>query len=121
MSPSAASCFSTTVCVAMPAWSVPGIQTAFLPRIRSRRMMTSWMVLSSACPTWSDPVTFGGGMTMLNGSPGSSGSAWKRPAASQSAYSPASTADGSYAFGSSLGSDTAAPGGASGRLDGPGG
>ncbi len=60
-------CRSTTICVAMPAWSVPGCHSTSRPRIRSKRMRMSWMVLSSAWPRCSDPVTFGGGMTMVNG------------------------------------------------------
>ena len=62
--PSAASWRSTTYWVAMPAWSVPGTQRAFRPSIRFHRIRMSWMVLSRACPMWSEPVTLGGGMTM---------------------------------------------------------
>ena len=57
-------CRSTTICVAMPAWSMPGCQSTSLPRMRSKRTSTSCSVLLSACPIWSEPVTFGGGMTM---------------------------------------------------------
>ena len=39
--PSRASCFSTTFCVAMPAWSVPGIQSASSPAMRRQRTSTS--------------------------------------------------------------------------------
>ena len=49
-SPPAASRRSTTFCVAMPAWSVPGCQSASRPCIRRQRMSTSWMVLFSPCP-----------------------------------------------------------------------
>ena len=57
-------CRSTTICVAMPAWSVPGCQSTSLPRMRSKRTRMSWSVLLSAWPMWSEPVTFGGGMTI---------------------------------------------------------
>ncbi len=59
--PSRASFFSTCVCVAMPAWSVPTIQRVRLPRMRARRMRLSWIEPFSACPMCSAPVTFGGG------------------------------------------------------------
>ena len=65
-------CRSTTICVAMPAWSMPGCQSTSLPRMRSKRTSTSCSVSFSAWPMWSEPVTLGGGMTMENGSaPGS--------------------------------------------------
>ena len=57
-------CRSTTSCVAMPAWSVPGCHSTSLPRMRSKRQSTSCSVLLSACPMCSEPVTLGGGMTM---------------------------------------------------------
>ena len=59
---------STTICVAMPAWSVPGCHSTSLPRMRSKRHRMSCSVLFSAWPMCSEPVTFGGGMTMVNGS-----------------------------------------------------
>ena len=65
--PSIASCFSTTFWVAIPAWSMPGSQSVSSPDIRCQRISTSMIVWSSACPTCSAPVTFGGGSTMLNG------------------------------------------------------
>ena len=55
---------STTIWVAMPAWSVPGCQSTSLPRMRSKRHRMSCSVLLSAWPMWSEPVTFGGGITM---------------------------------------------------------
>ena len=55
---------STTICVAMPAWSVPGCHSTSLPRMRSKRHRMSCSVLLSAWPMCSEPVTFGGGMTM---------------------------------------------------------
>ena len=51
----------------MPAWSVPGCQSTSRPRIRSKRASTSCSVLLSAWPICSEPVTFGGGITMENG------------------------------------------------------
>ncbi len=61
---SASTRFSTTVWVAMPAWSVPGIHTALSPAMRRQRMVMSWIVLFSPCPRCSRSVTLGGGMTM---------------------------------------------------------
>ena len=58
---------STTIWVAMPAWSVPGCHSTSRPRMRSKRTSTSCSVLLRACPIWSEPVTFGGGMTMAKG------------------------------------------------------
>ncbi len=52
---------------AMPAWSVPGCHSTSLPRIRSNRHRMSCSVLLSAWPMCSEPVTFGGGMTMAIG------------------------------------------------------
>jgi hypothetical protein len=55
---------STTVWVAIPAWSVPGIQSADFPSSLARRTRMSWIVLLRTCPIVSTPVTFGGGITM---------------------------------------------------------
>ena len=66
--PSWASFCSTLFWVAMPAWSVPRTQRVGRPVMRERRITTSWIVLFSACPMCSEPVTFGGGMTTTNGS-----------------------------------------------------
>jgi hypothetical protein len=60
--PSRASCRSTTVCVAMPAWSMPGCQSTLNPRILRQRTRTSSSVHMSAWPMCSEPVTFGGGI-----------------------------------------------------------
>ena len=46
---------STTACVAMPAWSVPGIQSVLKPCIRFMRMRMSCSVLLSAWPRWRAP------------------------------------------------------------------
>ena len=75
--PSAASCRSTTTCVAIPAWSIPGCQRALNPSMRFQRTRMSWSVLFSAWPMWSEPVTFGGGMTMQYGFALEKGSARK--------------------------------------------
>ena len=62
--PDAASWRSTTICVAMPAWSVPGCQSTSWPRMRWKRTSVSWMVWSSAWPMCRLPVTLGGGSMM---------------------------------------------------------
>ena len=59
--PSLASCRSTIIWVAMPAWSVPGIHKASCPRMRRQRMMMSISVWLSMWPMCSRPVTLGGG------------------------------------------------------------
>ena len=64
--PSSTSCFSTTFCVAMPAWSYPGCQSVSKPRIRCQRISRSWIEPFSAWPMCSAPVTFGGGTQMTN-------------------------------------------------------
>ncbi len=61
--PSASSRFSTTVWVAMPAWSVPGIQRVAKPRMRWTRTRMSCTVLFIACPRCRAAVTLGGGMS----------------------------------------------------------
>ncbi|GAB4234956.1 MAG: hypothetical protein OHK0028_11330 [Deltaproteobacteria bacterium] len=43
-------------------------------------------------------MTFGGGMTIENGSPGRDGSAWNDPAAIHAAYHRSSAAFGSYGW-----------------------
>ena len=63
--PAAANWRSTTIWVAMPAWSVPGCHSASRPCIRRQRISTSCSVLSSAWPTCSAPVTLGGGIMMV--------------------------------------------------------
>ena len=82
MLPAAASWRSTTIWVAMPAWSVPGSHSAALPRMRSKRISMSCSVLFSAWPMCSEPVTFGGGMTIENGSAAGSSVGAKAPEAS---------------------------------------
>ena len=80
-------CRSTTICVAMPAWSVPGCHSTSLPRMRSKRHRMSCSVLFSAWPMCSEPVTFGGGITMVKGlaSRRSGRPALNAPASSQTA------------------------------------
>ena len=65
-SPLAAISRSVTICVAMPAWSVPGCQSVSKPRIRCQRTRMSCNVLLKACPMCSDPVTLGGGIITQN-------------------------------------------------------
>ena len=100
--PSAASFCSTLFCVAMPAWSVPTTHSVGRPVMRERRMTTSWMVLLSAWPMCSEPVTLGGGMTTEYGSTPSTISAEKYPPSCHDAKIGPSTALGSYALGISL-------------------
>ena len=76
--PFSANILTTLASVAILAWSVPGTQQAFLPSIRALRINTSWMVLFNIWPMCKTPVTFGGGMTMVNGSR-SSGTESKNP------------------------------------------
>jgi hypothetical protein len=57
---------STTICVAMPAWSVPGSHRVLSPNMRCQRMVTSISVCSSMWPMCNEPVTLGGGMTSEN-------------------------------------------------------
>jgi dipeptidyl aminopeptidase/acylaminoacyl peptidase len=71
------------------------------PGVRSRRVRTSWSVMSSAWPMWSEPVTFGGGMTIVHGC-ASGRSGRNRPSPSQCTYHRCSIAVGSKVFGSSL-------------------
>ena len=95
--PSLASMRSTTSCVAMPAWSVPGCQRALYPRMRCHLTSVSSSVHRWACPMCSEPVTLGGGMgTTYTGrvSAGSSLAA-KTPWVSQYAYQRGSTSAGS--------------------------
>jgi hypothetical protein len=58
---------------AIEAWSSPGSQRVGRPSIRAWRTMRSSIAVVRACPRWSDPVAFGGGWMMTNGS--ASGSA----------------------------------------------
>ena len=92
---------STTIWVAIPAWSIPTTQSASLPCSRAWRMRMSWSVLSSAWPIWSEPVTLGGGMTMVNGS-ASGRSGRNSPFSSQWAYQRDSISAGSKVLGSSV-------------------
>ena len=76
--PSAASIFSTTAWVAMPAWSVPSVHSALRPRIRFIRTSASCIAPFSAWPMCSAPVTFGGGIATEKFSAGEpSACGWK--------------------------------------------
>ncbi len=62
------------------------------PLIFFHRMSTSCSVAVSACPRWSEPVTFGGGSTIENaGRARSCSSPWKKPRSFQKGYQRAST------------------------------
>ena len=65
--------------------------------MRFQRMRRSWIAMSRAWPMWRDPVTLGGGMTIVKGSPPSWNSGRKTPADSHRSYQFASTSCGSYA------------------------
>ncbi len=77
---------STTICVAMPAWSVPGCHSASRPCIRRQRISTSCTVKVSAWPMCRLPVTFGGGIMIVKGRAGEDGSQPKAPLSSQPWY-----------------------------------
>jgi hypothetical protein len=62
--PASCNCRSTTICVAMPAWSVPGSHSVLWPRMRCQRVSASMMVWLNACPMCRVPVTLGGGSWM---------------------------------------------------------
>ena len=65
--PSEASIRSTTTCVAIPAWSLPGRKSVGSPLIRCHLTIRSSSAVVSACPMCSSPVTLGGGMMTTNG------------------------------------------------------
>src|SRR6267143_3203402 len=90
--------FTTTRCVEMPAWSVPGRYKVLYPRIRCQRVRMSISVCSSMCPMCSDPVTFGGGITIENTGPGSLASALNSSSFTQKSAHRGSICCGSYAF-----------------------
>src|SRR5580700_8854727 len=62
--PSLASMRSTTNCVAIPAWSMPGSHSVRSPRMRCQRTSVSICVCSSMWPMCIEPVTLGGGRAM---------------------------------------------------------
>src|SRR5256886_746012 len=97
--PSLATSRSTTFWVAIPAWSVPGSHSASRPRIRSKRINTSWITLLRPCPVWRIAVMLGGGMTITYGSRDESARAVNTPCSCQRRYSGASTSCGSYCGG----------------------
>src|SRR3954447_26498285 len=90
------SSFSTCVCVAMPAWSVPRIHFVRRPSMRWWRISVSWTEPLSAWPMCSAPVTFGGGIAIEKFSSAvPAGSGWNRPEASQRSTMRGSTSRGS--------------------------
>src|SRR5712672_4364935 len=89
----------------MPAWSVPGIQTARSPSMRCQRVRMSISVWLSMWPMCRRPVTLGGGRRMVNFVVPSCvlfgvGTSNRRSLTQYSAQRSSMT-DGSYAFGSS--------------------
>jgi hypothetical protein len=62
---------------------------------RWKRTIVSIRAVLKAWPMCRLPVTFGGGITTLNGSPGALASGWKAPACSQAACQRASVPAGS--------------------------
>ena len=84
-SPLAAISRSVTICVAMPAWSVPGCQSVSNPCMRFQRTRMSCSVLLKAWPMCNEPVTLGGGIMIEKGAlPGLAlAPAAKAPASSQ--------------------------------------
>ncbi|KAA6416717.1 MAG: hypothetical protein FRX49_13328 [Trebouxia sp. A1-2] len=78
--------FSTTVWVAIPAWSVPGSHSTLYPLMRLHRTTVSWMALVRAWPRCREPVTFGGGITMTKGGLSLSSSGLKKPDCSHQSY-----------------------------------
>ena len=93
LSPARSSRRSTTSCVAMPAWSVPGCHSAARPCMRRQRVRMSIRVSWKAWPMCSEPVTFGGGSMTHQGRPSAAGA--KAPAASQRRAQSASSRFGS--------------------------
>ena len=93
--PSLASCRSTTIWVAMPAWSSPGSHSVSNPLIRFQRTITSCRVRVKAWPMCSEPVTLGGGIMIAKRGLWDAGSAMKKPLFSQKGYQRDSTSRGS--------------------------
>ena len=73
---------------------MPGTHKVASPRIRCQRHSTSSIVVVSAWPTCSAPVTLGGGMMIVKGARSRSSLGWKAPLSSQSAYMRPSTLAG---------------------------
>src|SRR6266513_3027012 len=99
--PSLATSRSTTFWVAIPAWSVAGSHSASRPRMRSKRINTSWITLLRPWPVWRIAVMLGGGVTITYGSRDESARAVNTPRSSQRRYNGGSTWCGSYCGGSS--------------------
>ena len=100
--PSSFSALMIFTSVAILAWSVPGIHNALYPCIFLKRIRMSWSVSSNACPIWSFPVIFGGGITIVYGCFVSSTSAWKYLLSSHFWYRRSSIAPGSYVVSNSF-------------------
>ena len=93
---------STTICVAIPAWSTPGTQSTARPCILRQRQSMSSSVRPRACPTCRRPVTFGGGITSEYGTAsGPAASGRKNPASSWARYQRISNEAGSKVLSSS--------------------
>src|SRR6185436_11265283 len=88
--------FSTTTCVEIPAWSVPGSHNTSFPSIRALRARMSWIVLFSTWPMCKIPVTFGGGITIEYAGFFECGSPTKQRCSIQNSYHLDSTTEGSY-------------------------
>src|SRR6267143_2326859 len=94
--PCSASSRTTTRCVEIPAWSIPGRYKVLYPRMRCQRVKISISVWSIMCPMCSEPVTFGGGITIENTGPGAFGSARKSCSRTQNSAQRGSICCGSY-------------------------
>src|SRR5580698_7691012 len=101
---SVASCFSTMICVAIPAWSIPGTHSVTFPHILCQRTWASMIECSNIWPMCSEPVTFGGGITNEKyGVPGGGASTWKRLDSTHHLAQCGSNRWGSYTFSISMG------------------
>lgn len=89
---------STTTCVDIPAWSVPGIHTTRLPCKRAYLTIASSTASMTACHKCKSPVTFGGGSGTTNVSQSASKDGEKYPCSIHEAYISFSN-DGSYFLG----------------------
>src|SRR6266571_4265092 len=75
---------------------MPGSHNVSYPCIRRRRTSASWMVWSRAWPMCSEPVTFGGGITIVYAGRSLPASARKYPADTHRSYLGCSTSPGTY-------------------------
>jgi hypothetical protein len=93
---------STTIWVAMPAWSVPGTHRVLWPSMRWRRVNASITVWLNAWPMCRVPVTLGGGSWTQNEGLAASSVGAYRPSRSQVGPQWASRAAGSKDLASSV-------------------